>query len=105
MQQRSVRLVWRGRVQGVGFRATVRHAARSHGVVGWVRNRTDGSVEAHLLGAPAAIESTLAAIRSAHSHRIDSARLNESDAEAAPATFEIRATVVADSGESRGERD
>lgn len=34
-----------GRVQGVGFRYYVLGAASEIGLVGWVRNRRDGSVE------------------------------------------------------------
>jgi DNA ligase D-like protein (predicted 3'-phosphoesterase) len=51
----AIRAVVRGRVQGVGFReATVRRAL-SAGVVGWVRNRADGTVEVHVEGAPEAV--------------------------------------------------
>lgn len=50
------RLVIHGRVQGVYFRDSMRQLARRHGVTGWVRNRSDGSVEAMVQGKPDAVE-------------------------------------------------
>lgn len=50
MARRAARLVIRGIVQGVGFRASLRYVALENGVSGWVRNRGDGSVEALLEG-------------------------------------------------------
>jgi acylphosphatase len=44
MERRHV--VVHGHVQGVGFRFAVERAASSRGVAGWVKNRTDGTVEA-----------------------------------------------------------
>ena len=41
---RRVRLMIRGLVQGVSFRASAAGAARRIGVSGWVRNQPDGSV-------------------------------------------------------------
>ncbi len=37
--------IFRGIVQGVGFRYTTLRLARRHRLKGWVRNRGDGSVE------------------------------------------------------------
>lgn len=61
--RRVVRIVVRGQVQGVGFRAWTQHQGELHGLEGWVRNRRDGTVEAVLAGAPDAIELVLKACR------------------------------------------
>lgn len=53
---KALRLVIRGRVQGVFFRDwTVRHASDLQ-IDGWVRNRTDGAVEALLVGLEADVD-------------------------------------------------
>ena len=44
------RLIIHGRVQGVGFRETVRRAAERHGVAGGARNTEQGTVEVVLEG-------------------------------------------------------
>ena len=52
-----------GRVQGVGFRWFVRDRAAVLGLVGWVRNRSDGAVELVAEGPPDALEALLAELR------------------------------------------
>lgn len=46
MSQRRVQLRITGLVQGVSYRASARDAARALGVKGWVRNVSNGDVEA-----------------------------------------------------------
>ena len=55
-----VHVVIRGGVQGVGYRFATRAQARRIGVTGWVRNRSDGAVEAQLEGAPESVDALLA---------------------------------------------
>jgi acylphosphatase len=49
------RLTIHGRVQGVGFRDAAVQSAFVNEVAGWVRNRSDGTVEAFVQGAPEAV--------------------------------------------------
>jgi len=51
-----------GRVQGVGFRYTVRQIASGYEVTGWVRNLFDGRVELLARGEPPEVKAFLAAI-------------------------------------------
>lgn len=44
------RFLVRGRVQGVGFRWFVEREAHMLGIAGWVRNKSDGSVEVLAIG-------------------------------------------------------
>ena len=46
----SLQVFYEGRVQGVGFRFTVRHIAKGFEVSGWVRNLADGRVELQVTG-------------------------------------------------------
>jgi DNA ligase D-like protein (predicted 3'-phosphoesterase) len=60
MSQAAIRAVLSGSVQGVGFRdATVR---RAHvlGLMGWVRNAQEGTVEVHAEGSEAALQELVA---------------------------------------------
>jgi acylphosphatase len=56
-------LVITGRVQGVGYRNYMEYKARQFHITGWVRNRSDGSVEAVIQGTP---ENVAALILRAH---------------------------------------
>lgn len=57
--ERVVRVVVRGRVQGVGFRAWAAGEAKALGLSGWVRNRRDGTVEAVFRGRADAVAEML----------------------------------------------
>lgn len=64
MAHRQLRVFFTGRVQGVGFRYTVRSLAAGFEATGAVRNLPDGRVEFTAEGAPAELEAFLEAIRS-----------------------------------------
>jgi len=50
-----LRLRISGHVQGVWYRGAMQREANRLGVLGWVRNLPDGSVEAVIEGAPSAV--------------------------------------------------
>lgn len=52
-----------GKVQKVGFRETLRTHASVLGLTGWVRNRSDGSVEAEAFGTKEKIDSFVRACK------------------------------------------
>jgi acylphosphatase len=45
MGQTARHIIFRGRVQGVGFRFTAHNIANRYQLAGWVRNLADGTVE------------------------------------------------------------
>ena len=54
--KKTLHLLIHGRVQGVFFRQSMLREAQYLAVSGWVRNRSDGTVEAVVQGDPAAVD-------------------------------------------------
>ena len=63
MFKKTLHLVIHGHVQGVFFRDSMRREAQRLAIAGWVRNCSDGSVEAAVCGEPADVD---AIVRWAH---------------------------------------
>lgn len=80
-----------GRVQGVGFRDATRRRARDLGLVGWVRNESDGTVETVAEGDRETLERFLAFLNrgpsSAQVRRVDA---EWSDASSRFGDFSVR---------------
>ncbi len=85
-----MRVVVHGRVQGVSFRWSLRRVAERHGVVGWVRNRDDGGVDAWLEGTSDDVETVEAWI---HAGGPPSAAVTEVDVDAVDPAGHARFTI------------
>jgi acylphosphatase len=87
------RLRIRGRVQGVGYRDWAMRAARAQGLNGWIRNRSDGSVEALVCGEAGAVESFVEASREGPvAARVDAID-RQVETEVAPEGFTMLPTI------------
>ena len=58
----AIRVIFEGRVQGVGFRYTVKQLAMGFDVVGTVKNLPDATVELNLMGKEDEVEEFLVEI-------------------------------------------
>lgn len=65
------RICFHGRVQGVGFRYTALHLARSLGLTGWVKNEYDGTVTVEVQGNRSMIDRMLERLNCGAYIRID----------------------------------
>jgi acylphosphatase len=82
-----------GRVQGVGYREFARRVAEAHGVAGFVRNRSDRTVEARLVGTPEALEAVLLQLRRGPMYgRVDAVRIAARGPCAPESGFRVEAT-------------
>jgi acylphosphatase len=80
----------RGRVQGVGFRWYVEREAQTLGVAGWVRNRSDGTVEVLAQGTREQLFSLRSKLQQGpRASRVDDVEEVESQAQADMKTFRI----------------
>lgn len=59
-------IFYTGRVQGVGFRFSVKQLAKGFEVVGWVRNLPDGRVELQVMGEDVELGEFLQEIQDSH---------------------------------------
>lgn len=78
---KTKRVIFEGRVQGVGFRYTTKDLARGFDVLGTVRNLPDGTVELIISGESEEVEEFLRELveDSAVAHHITEVRQEEID--------------------------
>lgn len=69
--------VFSGRVQGVGFRYQASRRATELGLIGWVKNELDGTVQMEVQGSPERIEQLLFSLQDDRYIWIDSLESEE----------------------------
>jgi acylphosphatase len=84
------RYLFFGRVQGVGFRYTAAALARDCGVRGYVRNRSDGSVELVAQGPQANVDRLLTQLGEHFAGYIERRTAEDYVGDEAFASFEVR---------------
>jgi acylphosphatase len=83
-----------GRVQGVGFRYYVMTSATELGLVGWVRNRRDGSVEVVAEGELTLLKKLVRAIeRGSRSSKVSNVKVDLQEASGEFVNFTAKPTL------------
>jgi len=91
---KQVKIAIKGQVQGVFFRKYTQEKALSVGVNGWVRNRSDGSVEIYAEGLPDEVDEFIAFCYVGSPEAVvRSVEVVPARREESLSTFEIRPTV------------
>ena len=83
------RIVFSGRVQGVGFRYTARYAARALYLTGWVRNLFSGDVEMEVQGDVTQIRKLLVQLKGERYIRIEHMDIEELPLDETEKTFRV----------------
>ncbi len=84
------RMIFYGRVQGVGFRYTMKLEASGLSITGWVHNHYDGSVIAELQGENKAIRMLIYRIQQGHYIRIDDIKVESVPADPRESVFSVK---------------
>lgn len=84
------RVVYHGRVQGVGFRWTAMRIARGLDVMGYVRNCSDGTVELLIQGPPGEVSSMLEQLSVVMSGNIEQTDISEETVQSDLSGFSVR---------------
>lgn len=90
MAKARAHLLISGHVQGVFFRDSMRERARSLAVTGWVRNTSEGQVEAVLEGERDAVDQLIAWSR----HGPPGAHVEDVDVQSEPYVGEFRSFEI-----------
>ena len=89
--QKAITVTVTGRVQGIGYRYAVVHAAQELGLVGWVWNAPDGSVKAFAQGDEPALGQLITFLRQGpRSARVRSVEILSVDPDASLHGFAVR---------------
>jgi len=78
--KKQVRVVYSGRVQGVGFRFTAQSIAGALNITGWVKNLSDGRVEILAEGEEEALKDYLSRIQKYFHNYIQDININWQEA-------------------------
>ncbi len=77
MELTAKQVIFRGRVQGVGFRYTARHVAARYEVTGFVRNLPDGTVEMFVQGPAQEVDNCIREVQESFADYIRDTRIEQ----------------------------